>query len=1408
MKQTPSKALTRASLLACASFCAVTNAAFAASQNWDGDTDAAWLTPANWSGTAVPGINPTGNATNTTDVATFNAAINATTLAGSATNPSIPDGTVGNISSNRMVGRLVFDTAAVGAHVIGAAGSTTTLQVGNSLTNVDVTATVVNPQVINSPLGLHLPSSTNGFGIIQNNAASTSATLTLAGGILNSPNSTRGSQWTLRGSNTGENIVSGNIAITNNGGQNSTLTKAEAGTWVLSGNNSFTAGGGVIVSAGVLAAASNTALGQNTTANAQALAINGGILEIRNGLVINNGVSLNLNNGGTIRAVGTTATEGRVNVGTAAATSVTISTTNAADVFTIGNGTNDLNGGAADTVLHISGPGTVVQNVASIYAGTWSVDSGTLNLGSPTALGSLGSVNVASGAKLQTMGNNATVTVITGSGTVANGGASAAGLTANITGSNTFAGSLQNGAAGTLDLSKGGAGVLNLSGASTHTGLTFISSGTLNLTGSLGSTAVSGGAGATLSGTGSIAGGVTVDSGVHIAPGDGGDAAIGTLSTGTLALNPGAELNISITDTSTLDKINVTSSGGLNISGGQVNINGGASPFTANGVYSLIGYSGAISGSGVSSLSVNGLNKSVTKNYTFGTSGGFVTLTVSNSGAVQTFWNVNADGNWGLGTNWNTGAIPNTAGAFAGFGGGGTEITADRTIAVNGAFTVGTLAFNGAANGKSYTLATGTGAKITLNNNLSSAFITDTSGSHTINSPITLTGNGATVTVTNAADTITLGGVIDGFGNPLTKGGAGTLVLSGANTHLNGTTINAGTVVINSDTSLGDPGNTTTINAGTLRSITDITSAGFLSVGDVASTFSVVSGTIHTVSGPISDAANVGSLVKTDAGTLVLSGANSYSGGTVIHGGTVQVNTPNSLGAPTGPLTLNDALLQATASFTGTRNVGLGSANSRISVDAGQTYTVNGPVGGSGTLNKLGDGTLTLGSNTNNWTGGTVLSSGILAINAGSFIGGTLTFQGGTLQNNYGNNNSYFFGNPISVPAGQTGTINMNNRMSLGAGAPVTGSGTLNVNANTTVTRDDFSNNWTGFTGQLNIAGTGTVRLLNNGSGSSFTTDSFKNCTVDVAGNVFLQEVTNSNGNVYDFGALSGASATAGFSGGTAGRATLSIGGLGISTSFAGQINGNCALTKVGNGTLTLSGSYSYTGNTTVSGGTLSLSTGTLSDTGTVSIATGAVLNLNFVGTDTVDVFSIDGVPQGDGTFGAIGSGAQVETALITGTGLLKVVADPFPEWIAGFSVGTLTAKTDDPDGDGLSNLEEFALDGNPASGAATGKVRSQIETVGTDQVLVITLPVRLGATFAGATSKAATTDDVVYTIYGSNNLGAYDQVVTEIAVSAAGMPTLSTGWSYRTFRLAGAIGGATPRGPIGFLRATTTDAP
>ena len=81
-------------------------------------------------------------------------------------------------------------------------------------------------------------------------------------------------------------------------------------------------------------------------------------------------------------------------------------------------------------------------------------------------------------------------------------------------------------------------------------------------------------------------------------------------------------------------------------------------------------------------------------------------------------------------------------------------------------------------------------------------------------------------------------------------------------------------------------------------------------------------------------------------------------------------------------------------------------------------------------------------------------------------------------------------------------------------------------------------------------------------------------------------------------------------------------------------------------------------------------------------------------------------------------------------------------------------------------------------------------------------VPAANGATFDNLPGPAvdATIDEVVYTVRGSNNLATFDQGVTEIAVSASGMPALDAGWTYHSFRLNGNIGGGTPRGPKGFL--------
>ena len=157
--------------------------------------------------------------------------------------------------------------------------------------------------------------------------------------------------------------------------------------------------------------------------------------------------------------------------------------------------------------------------------------------------------------------------------------------------------------------------------------------------------------------------------------------------------------------------------------------------------------------------------------------------------------------------------------------------------------------------------------------------------------------------------------------------------------------------------------------------------------------------------------------------------------------------------------------------------------------------------------------------------------------------------------------------------------------------------------------------------------------------------------------------------------------------------------------------------------------------------------------------------------------------------------------------------ADPFVDWMAGFNFPASgnpdLTMTGDADGDGRDNLMEFALDEDPASGRDSGKFRVRVEPDTGGPALVLTLPVRDGAVFSGAPAKSSTIGQITYTIEGSNSLAAFDQTIMEVVPARAdGLPPTGSGWTYRSFRLSGAINGLSPRGPQGFLRVGITPAP
>ncbi len=255
-------------------------------------------------------------------------------------------------------------------------------------------------------------------------------------------------------------------------------------------------------------------------------------------------------------------------------------------------------------------------------------------------------------------------------------------------------------------------------------------------------------------------------------------------------------------------------------------------------------------------------------------------------------------------------------------------------------------------------------------------------------------------------------------------------------------------------------------------------------------------------------------------------------------------------------------------------------------------------------------------------------------------------------------------------------------------------------------------------------------------------------------------------------------------------------------SSAIGSAAPGAALTKTGEGTLILSGANTYAGDTVIAAGILETTTGYLDDASKVEISTGGKLHLNFSGTDAVASLTFDDVPQEIGTYGATGSGAAfIDDTRFSGAGVLRVTGasgDPFEDWIDSFTFapGADTSRGGDPDGDGLTNEQEFAFDGDPTSGAASGKIASALH----EGHLTLTLPVRAGASFTGDGPLISDPiDGLVYRIDGSGDLSTFTAGVGEIPALSAGLPALSSeDWTYRSFRLTAPINSTSK----GFLRA------
>ena len=208
---------------------------------------------------------------------------------------------------------------------------------------------------------------------------------------------------------------------------------------------------------------------------------------------------------------------------------------------------------------------------------------------------------------------------------------------------------------------------------------------------------------------------------------------------------------------------------------------------------------------------------------------------------------------------------------------------------------------------------------------------------------------------------------------------------------------------------MGAAAGTATINNGGMLEALDAidTSRNFLLSGNA--TIQTDSGT-YEIDGTVNDGSSSGTLIKNGSGTLDLTANNGYTGGTVINAGTLQIAADNNLGNASGLATINSGgtleLLGGKTVAT-TRNLASSGA-ATIQVDTAASYPLQAPSPMeplAESLNKTGNGALTIAGNAGrfypgnvNVNGGTLIVAGSLSgvattVNSGAILGGTGTIN-------------------------------------------------------------------------------------------------------------------------------------------------------------------------------------------------------------------------------------------------------------------------------------------------------------------------------------------------------------------------------------------------------------------------------
>ncbi len=1089
--------------------------------------------------------------------------------------------------------------------------------------------------------------------------------------------------------NGGTATATATIAANTSGG----LTKNGANTLTLSGANTFT--GNTTINAGVLLL--NYATDVNYPGNITAA---GGL---------GNGTAQFIKNGaGTLTLSGTITQNGAnnnpVTIGNGAAggtvtlTSTAVLTTVASELW-VGNGA----GGSA--ILNLDGGTLNVGNWIAIArggaGGTLNMTAGTINktgAGNITIGSTGGGLLNQSGGTINSTGSNFFVAEVAGTGTYTISGNAVAnipGLTFGQNAASTGTVNLNGGTIAATQIVKVNAGATATFNFNGGTLQARTGAATAFMTGLTTANVRNGGAVIDTNGQSITIGQALLHSAI------GGDAA----TDGGLTKNGLGTLTLSAANTYT---------GNTVVNGGILALTGASA---SNRIFNTIINTGGTvqlltsNEIGTSNITVNGGTLDFNTKIDY-----FNSLTMSNAGSVigtgtSAFTLENAAPVITATGGGNAGTISAAYGITSGFGvSGNIARTAQFNVATSTSLTVsGAIrdTLEGTANVGSLT-KTGNGTLLLSGTNTYTGPTAVNAGTLTLSgagsanntSGITVNGVGAKLLQTSseaATPVVTLTqGTLDGTGTLSTVNvGAGT---GGIVTNGNGTlgaALTIGALTFNGAANVNLFSNTTAAPLVTTTLTT--TGAGTVSltatnaVWGNGSTYNLISYT-----GAIGGAGFAGfnnvvtvnglgarqSAMLGDSGTAV---TLAISGDLPIWTGVASANWTST---PVGPtfnwkkqsdnsgtefFAANDTPL-FDDSATGTTAVNIADANvsptSTTFNNSALNYTVSSAGGfgiASGLLLKNGTGSVSL-TTANTYNGGTTLNAGKLNLNNASAIGtGTLTINGGTIDNTSGA--------PIVLSTANAQTWN-SDVVFAGSNALDLGTGAITLSASRTVTTNGTAAlTLSGAIGGVGLgltkAGNGTLILsgantfnggvtINAGILRAGSSGAFNTTTPNVVsfgpGSTGILQLAGNNITV---GGLSN-NATVGtpvVENGTAGTATLNVSTAGTSV-FGGTLQngaaGTLALTKSGGGTLSLAGTNTYT-TTSVTGGTLQIGNGSTTGTagsGAITVGSGAMLAFN-----RSDAVSFANNISGAGSLSQLGGGTTTYTGAATHTGATNVTA-------------------------------------------------------------------------------------------------------------------------------------------------------